>query len=94
METRSEGLGEFFIRMIDSHAEANDNEFVGQIILFSLGIDALCTMFCKCRNGGYNLAWSLCNGDEYIHTFSREEIERALIRIYFEYSIKVTRSEK
>lgn len=93
METKSKGIGYYFIRMIDSHAEAEDDTFVGQIILFSLGIDALCSAFCKCKYGGYNLGW-LINGEEYIHTFSRSEIEDALNRIDFEYSIKVSRSHK
>lgn len=94
MKTESKGLGEFFIRMVDAHAEANDNEFVGQIILFALGIDAFCTAFCKCKQGGYNLAWGIPSEEEfaeYIHTFSEDEIREALMKSNFEYSIKVTR---
>lgn len=90
MKATSKGLCECFERMVDSHASVNDDSFVGQIILFALGIDAICIGFCKCKSGGYNLVWGL-NGDEYIHTFSAKEIEDALNKCNFEYSISVTR---
>lgn len=93
MESKTRGLGQYFIRMIDEHAEIEDNDFVGQVILFSFGIDAPCTVFCKSKQGGYDLGWCVSNGDEYIHTFSGSEIEEALRKIKFEYLIKVSRRE-
>lgn len=90
MKQTTKGLCQSFIRMIDEHANANDNEFVGQIILYSLGIDGFCMGFCKGKaEDEYNLTWSLGNGDLYHHSFTKKEIETALINSHFEYSIKV-----
>lgn len=46
----------------------------GQIILESMGYNGDCTCFCKCKAGGYNIGWMIRTGDEFIKTFSLEEI--------------------
>ena len=47
-------------------------------------------VFCKCVNGGYNLSWILNhNGEEYIRTFSENELLNALKNKSINYEIKV-----
>ena len=45
----------------------------GDILLTAMGYNANCILFCKCKNGGYNLAWITENGDEFIKTFYIED---------------------
>lgn len=46
----------------------------GDILLKNMGYNAECTVFCKCNQGGYNIAWIIENGNEYIHTFDIAEL--------------------
>jgi len=89
MKAESRGLCEIFSYALDDHA--NDRNLVGQIALFSLGIDGVCLGFNKCKHGGYNIFWGLDNGDEYIRTFSETEIKEALSECKFKLSIEVTK---
>lgn len=68
------------VDMIRQHADMYDNCFMGTIVLYSLGIRAACTTFCKQRDreGWYNLAWICDNGDEYVQSFYEGEILSAL----------------
>ncbi len=95
MKQKSAGLCQTFIRMVDDHAKANDNMFVGQIILYSLGIDGFCMDFYKCKTEAdkYGFTWSLGNGDWYNHTFTKSEIEAALMSSRFKLRIEVVKGE-
>ena len=96
MQTESSGLGEFYARMIYDHASINDNEFVGQIILYALGIRAACTGFTVDRDGIYHLYWCYYedNGiDEFSHHYTKEDIVNALMKVSVDTKISVTRRE-
>ena len=54
------------------------NEYVADILVDALGINGSANVFCKCKNGGYNLSWVLENGEEFAKTFSEEELLNAL----------------
>ena len=54
------------------------NAYVADILVDVLGINGSAHVFCKCKDGGYNLSWVLDNGEEYVKTFSEEELLNAL----------------
>ena len=60
----------------------------------ALGIDGTANVFCKSISGKYNLSWILQNGDEYIRTFSEEELLRALQNKTIKENIQVNENEK
>lgn len=64
---------------IDNRAERRD-EIFGDVLLKAMGYGptCICTVFCKCKRGGYNIGWMLENGDEYINTFTLDELLRGL----------------
>ena len=64
------------------------------ILVKALGIDGTANVFCKSISGKYNLSWILQNGDEYISTFSEEELLRALKDKTIEENIQVNENEK
>lgn len=66
-------------------------EFVADMLVDALGINGSANVFCKCKNGGYNLSWVLENGDEYMQTFSEEELLNSLKGKIVDYSIKIRR---
>lgn len=66
------------------------NEYVAHILIDALHINGVPHVFCKCVNGGYNLSWILNhNGEEYIRTFSENELLNALKNKSINYEIKV-----
>ena len=54
------------------------NAYVADILVDALGINGSAHVFCKCKDGGYNLSWVLDNGEEYVKTFSEEELLNVL----------------
>ena len=68
------------------------NEYVADILVDALGINGAANIFCKCKHGGYNLSWTLNNGEEYIQTFSEEELLDALKDKVIDYELRVRRS--
>ncbi|MBS5080409.1 MAG: hypothetical protein KH031_09640 [Clostridiales bacterium] len=64
---------------IDRYADIESDVF-GNIILQAMGYNASCVMFCKCSKDdeSYNISWVLANGEQYVKTFSIEEILKAL----------------
>lgn len=69
-------------------------DYVSGILVKALGIDGTANVFCKSISGKYNLSWILQNGDEYIRTFSEEELLRALQNKTIEENIQVNENEK
>lgn len=65
------------------------NNYIANILILSLGINGSPEVFCKCANGGYNLSWILENGEEYIMTFSEEELLSSLEKKYVAQEIKI-----
>lgn len=65
------------------------NEYVADILVDALGINGSANVFCKCKNGGYNLSWVLGNGEEYVKTFSEEELLDALKGKIVDYELRV-----
>lgn len=50
-------------------------QVVANMILKSLGINGTVHTFCKCKKDGYyNLSWVLENGEEYMNTYSEQEL--------------------
>lgn len=66
------------------------NEYIADILIDALGINGSANVFCKCKYGGYNLSWVLENGNEYVQTFSEEELLNALNNKVVEYTMKVS----
>ena len=64
---------------IDNYANIHCIIF-GDILIEALGINGDCVVFCKCKDHDdlYNLGWALENGQEYMHSYSLDEILRAL----------------
>ena len=54
------------------------NMYVADILIMALGINGSAHVFCKCKDGGYNLSWVLGNGEEYVKTFSENELLNVL----------------
>lgn len=69
------------------------NEYVADILVDALGINGSANVFCKCKNGGYNLSWVLKNGNEYVNTFSEEELLNALKGKIIDYELKIRKSQ-
>ena len=69
-------------------------DYVSGILVKALGIDGTANVFCKSISGKYNLSWILQNGDEYIRTFSEEELLRALQNKTIKENIQVNENEK
>lgn len=67
------------------------NEYVADILVDALGINGSADVFCKCKYGGYNLSWVLENGNEYIRTYSEEELLNALKGKIVDYELKIRR---
>ena len=65
------------------------NEYVADILVDALGINGSANVFCKCKNGGYNLSWVLENREEYVKTFSEEELLNALKGKIIDYELRV-----
>lgn len=65
------------------------NEYIADILIDALGINGTSNLFCKCNTGGYNLSWILENGDEYMKTFSEDELLASLKNKIIDYEIKV-----
>ena len=65
------------------------NAYVSGILIDALGINGSAHVFCKCEYGGYNLSWVLDNGEEYVKTFSEEELLDALKDKVVDYEMKV-----
>ena len=65
------------------------NEYVADILVDALGINGSANVFCKCKNGGYNLSWVLKNGNEYVKTFSEEELLNTLKEKIVDYQLRV-----
>lgn len=78
-------------REINERAERRDEVF-GDIILQAMGYapTCTCTVFCKCKRGGYNIGWMLENGDEYINTFTLGDILARLKGKQVKVDIRVT----
>ena len=70
------------------------NEYVAEILVNALGINGDANIFCKCMYGGYNLSWVLENGNEYMQTFTEEELLNALLGKIVDYELKVRRCER
>lgn len=70
-------LNKFTKEDLDKLADIDDPA-IGDIILKCMHYNAVCTEFCKCKNGGYNIGWMLENGEEFIQTFSEDEILQSL----------------
>lgn len=66
------------------------NEYIADILIDALCINGSANVFCKCKYGGYNLSWVLKNGNEYVQTFSEEELLNALNNKVVEYTMKVS----
>lgn len=66
------------------------NSYIADILIDTLGIDGSAYLFCRCKAGGYNLGWTLENGNDYIQTFSNQELLNALKDkwVYVELSLK------
>lgn len=73
----------FLAERIDSEvlnwATKNDcplfiRDYIANFLLKALGINGVAGVFCKCKNGGYNLSWYLDSGEEFIETFSEKKI--------------------
>lgn len=78
--------------IIDAYASIRCEEF-GQVILDSMGYNAECIWFGKCKEGGYNIGWALQRGDEFIKTFSFEEIAKAFCGKTLTITTEVTRGK-
>lgn len=65
------------------------NAYVSGILIDALGINGSAHVFCKCGYGGYNLSWVLENGEEYVKTFSEEELLDALQGKVVDFEMKV-----
>ena len=70
------------------------NDYVSGILVKALGMNGTSNVFCKSISGGYNLSWILQNGEEYIRTFSEEELLRALKNKTIKENIQVNENEK
>ena len=68
------------------------NEYVSDILVDALGINGSANVFCKCKYGGYNLSWVLGNGEEYVKTFSEEELLDALKGKIVDYELRIRKS--
>lgn len=56
-------------------------DHIANILIKALGINGTSGIFCKCKEGGYNLSWYLDDEDdgrEFIQTFSKRQILEAL----------------
>lgn len=49
-------------------------DYIANILIKALGINGVAGVFCKCKDGGYNLSWYLEDGEEFIKTFSEKKI--------------------
>lgn len=49
-------------------------DYIANILIMALGINGVAGIFCKCKEGGYNLSWYLEDGREVIETFSEKKI--------------------
>jgi hypothetical protein len=58
---------------IERYAIERNTDY-GNILLKNMCYNAFCTLFCKCNKGGYNIAWALENGNEFIRTFEPVEL--------------------
>ena len=54
------------------------NEYIADILVDALGINGWRNVFCRCKQGGYTLSWVLTNGDEYVKTYSEDELLNAI----------------
>lgn len=70
------------------------NNYIAEILIDALGINGDANLFCKCKYGGYNLSWGSVDGEEYVHTFSEEELLNALQDKIVDYELKVRQAEE
>lgn len=75
---------------IEAYASIRSDKF-GQVILESMGYNGDCISFCKCKEGGYNIGWMIQTGDEFIKTFSLEEIMKSFQGKILTITTEVTR---
>ena len=85
--------GETLCKATEPDAPAIFNQLIAEILVQSMGIEGGSNIFCRCKNGGYNLTWILADGSEVGQTFTEDELLEKLKGKIFDYSLNIRKGE-